>query len=174
SLLLATDRAYLQEGAITISALPRSPEEWADFDVVVIGDVGPDVFSQQQLESLRDHIAVRGAGLLWIAGSGATPGAWAGTPLADLLPFTNAAGVGPILSEVVMTRQPASERLGLLALDDSAAGGWPDRLTDPASGFSLLRYAQQIDADTVKPASDVLAAFARADGSATPAVLSMR
>ena len=174
SLLLATDRAYLQEGAITISALPRSPEEWADFDVVVIGDVAPDVFSQQQLESLRDHIAVRGAGLLWIAGSGATPGAWAGTPLADLLPFTNAAGVGPILSEVVMVREPASERLGLLALDDSAAGGWPDRLTDPASGFSLLRYAQQIDADTVKPASDVLAAFARGDGSATPAVLSMR
>ncbi|QKK08003.1 MAG: hypothetical protein HND58_07310 [Planctomycetota bacterium] len=87
-MLLATDRRYIQEGDVGLPYVPRSSGEWGEFDVVVIGDVRPDVFSTEQLEQLRDQVAERGAGLVWMAGPGSTPWRWAATPLGDLLPFT--------------------------------------------------------------------------------------
>jgi len=57
---------YLQEGEILLDALPRSPEEWARFDVIIMGDLPASMFSREQLDQLKEHIAVRGAGLLWV------------------------------------------------------------------------------------------------------------
>jgi hypothetical protein len=195
TLLLASNRQYLQEGDVLLDALPRSPEDWARFDVVVIGDVSPNVFSREQLEQLREHIAVRGAGLLWIGGEGATPGAWRDTPLADLLPFSigraSSAGDGQIVrawgEPVLIVPTPSARRLNLLQLTDDPDNSWPSALSDPRTGWSLMQWAQRIDPASVKPTAEVLAQFipaasARATGaegggesaSATPALLSMR
>jgi hypothetical protein len=194
SLLLASNRQYIQEGDVLLDALPRSPEDWAKFDVVVIGDIPATLFSREQLEQLREHIAVRGAGLLWVAGEGATPAAWRDSPLADLLPF--AVGSTPMGSEaravrrweepVVMVPTPAARRLHLLQLGDDPDEPWPAQLVDPQTGWSNLQWAQRIERAAVKPAAEILAEFvprslAGRDGlpamdaaATSPAVLSMR
>ncbi len=169
NLLLATERSYIQEGDSTLESLPSSSEEWAPFDVVVIGDVRANLFSERQLEQLREHVALRGAGLLFIAGPGSTPGTWFGTPLGDLLPFRasggSRAGVRAWDEPVTMAPTALAERLGLLSLGSpsSVEGGsgaplrWPASLSDPASGWSTLRFAQRLDRASLKPAAEVLA-----------------
>ena len=146
SLLLASNRQYLQEGEMLLDALPRSPEEWAKFDVVIMGDLPGSMFGREQLEQLKEHVAVRGAGLLWIGGPGSTPGAWRDTPLADLLPFamgssgSSEQGVRAWDEPVVMFPAPAASRLSLLELGESPTEGWPQKLSDPATGWSQLKY----------------------------------
>ncbi|MBX3377060.1 MAG: hypothetical protein KF678_08660 [Phycisphaeraceae bacterium] len=198
SMLLAANRQYIREGDIELDAIPRSSEDWAKFDVVIIGDVSASVFSREQLENLRDHISIRGGGLLWIGGPGATPGSWRDTPLADLLPFQissrstapsdGRAGLRPLTEPAVMFPSPAATRLRLLELSDpesesGAQGGWPAFLSDPATGWNTLRYVQRIDASIVKPTAEVLAVAApvssvtdplRAPPDSTPVLLSMR
>ncbi|MCA9293586.1 MAG: hypothetical protein KDA20_07215 [Phycisphaerales bacterium] len=176
TLILATDRRYLQEGDTELERLPVSPEEWAAYDAIVLGDVSPEVFTVEQLEQLREHVATRGAGLLWSAGPGSTPRLWFDTPLADLLPFPSAACDGtPVVGSVVMTPSPEAERLGVLRLGEVDGEAWPTVLQDPSVGWSLLRYAQAIDGAQLKPTAQVLAyGTSIADGRTTPMVLSMR
>jgi hypothetical protein len=187
SMMVASNRRYTQEGDRLLDAVPRSPEEWADFDVVVVGDVRSDLFSAEQLEQLREHVAVRGAGLLWIAGPGATPSSWRGTALADLIPFRMGEGRGQAVNAyaepVTLIRTEASERLGLLDMSDDDEGGWPELLSDPRTGWSRLWYAQRIEDAALKPAAEVLAravpgsAWRRSlieEPASTPLVVSMR
>lgn len=203
NLLLASNRQYLQEGDVLLDSLPRTPEDWARFDVIIIGDIPPTVFSRDQLEQLREHIAVRGAGLLWIGGQGATPIAWRDTPLADLLPFSigraGSMGEGQQVRSweepVVMWPSPAASRLNLLQLADSHEEFWPSFLSDPRTRWALMQWSQRIDPGSIKPTAEILASFipvsaartldvaqpGRPDadlrsvqGVASPAVLSMR
>jgi hypothetical protein len=190
NILLASNRQYIQEGDITLDALPRSPEEWSRFDVVVLGDLPPTLFSRDQLEQLREHIAIRGAGLLWIGGEGATPAAWRDSPLADLLPFyigqAGSASEAQMIrvweEPVVMRPAPQARRLNLLQIGDTPDDPWPAHLSDPGTGWSVMHWAQRIDPGAMKPTTEVLAEFiprsaAAGDvreGVGTPAVLSMR
>lgn len=179
NLILAPQYRYLQEGEIEVSRLPESPEEWARYDAIIMGDVSPGVFTQNQLLSLRDHIAQRGGGLLWIAGASYTPGAWFTTPLADLLPMASAAGqIPPFSGDVLVEPAPTAERLGILRLGESADDPWPAELSDPRTGWSALRWAQRIDPALLKPAAEPFA-FATplagpGAGERFPLVVSMR
>jgi hypothetical protein len=192
SLMLASNRRYLQEGDVLLETLPRSPEEWASIDVIIMGDLPPTVFSHQQLEQIRDVVSIRGVGLLWIGGPGATPSAWRETPLADLLPFSLSggeagAGVRAWNEPVLMFPSPTAQRLNLLDLADEPEEGWPAKLINPRTGWSQLYFAQRIDAASLKPTAEILATFApvsevpttpphapAASAQASPAVLSMR
>jgi hypothetical protein len=176
SLLLATGRRHTQEGDVVLARIPTSPGDWEPFDVVVLGDLRADLLTEEQQEQIRDLVAERGAGLLWIAGPGATPQSWRGTPLEPLLPITLSEGASAYGEPVTMQREPLAERLGLLELSDDEAGGWPDRLRDPATGWSLLRWAQRLAPDQVKPTASVLASFVPSvtSGEPSPAVLTMR
>lgn len=159
ALLLSSTRRYIQEGDQPLTTVPTSPEEWAPFDVIAIGDVQPAVFSEAQLRQIREHVATRGAGLIWIAGAGATPVAWAGTPLADLLPF-DVRSVAPWDEPVTMFPAPLAASLGVLRIGEALDGGegdFPPRLSDPATGWNQLRYAQRIDPESLKPAAEALA-----------------
>lgn len=194
--ILAPDRRYIQEGTDVLDAMPASPEEWAKFDVLVIGDVIPTVFTQDQLQQIRDRVATAGLGLVWVAGEGAVPGSWRSTPLGDLIPFASgeSAGSGPFGGRgagveswgepVMMSPTPAADGLGVLRLaEQQGADGswWPPRLSDPATGWAQLRWAQRIDPKLLKPTTEALAvatpALARPDSgptTATPLVMSMR
>lgn len=182
NLLLAVERRFLQEGDELLRTIPRSSEEWAPFDVVMMGDLRPDLFTTEQLQQIREHVAMRGGGLLWIAGSGSTPGAWAETPLADLLPFAMGSGSGVRGGAsvrawdrtVVVRPTPASERLGLLNL--AQPRGWPAQLASPDTGWSQLRWAQRIEQSALKPSAEVLALAVPTDGQSdpTPLVMTMR
>ncbi len=193
SLLLAANRRYTQEGDVTITRLPMSPGEWEEYDVIILGDLRSDLLGRSQLEALREHIAVRGAGLLWIGGEGATPETWFETPLGDLLPMRSGGALesGRLDAwdeDVTLVRTPEGARLGVLELGD-VPGVWPARLSDPRTGWSRLRWMQRIDPSRIKPAASVLAAGvpvsaftpellddqgALALGAGSPALLSMR
>lgn len=177
-LLLSPRRKYLQEGSIVMDSLPRSPEEWAAFDVLVLGDVWPGVFTAEQLAQIRERVALSGMGLLWIGGEGSTPTAWRSTPMADLLPFslrttesddgTGAASMPSFDGPVLMRPTLAAERVGVLRLSETEINGayWPPALADESSGWSLLQWAQRIDPSILKPTGEVFA-VAKPVGSAS-------
>ena len=156
-LLLSADREFAQEGDTPITRLPRSPEEFADFDVIVIGDVPGGYFTAPQLDMIRDHVAERGAGLLWIGGERSTPSTYAGTVLADLLPMRGSLDLSPIARPVNMIATERADRSGVLQLTTPGEVGWPRELSDPEYGWSQLRWAQRIDPAQLKPAAEVLA-----------------
>ncbi len=176
SLLLAARRSFIEEGNVTIGFPPTSDEEWAEYDVIVLGDVRSGLFSAEQLDQLREHVASRGAGLLWVGGEANTPASWRGTPLEDLLPFRmdQGAGVSDSSRPVVLDRTASGERLGVLRLDENLTS-WPEYLTDPQTGWNRLWWSQRIDDAALKPTAEVLARFLPAEGAgpATPAVLTM-
>ncbi|MEM1330908.1 MAG: hypothetical protein AAGG07_10130 [Planctomycetota bacterium] len=173
--MIATGRRYLREGDEPLDALPRSPEEWAEFDAIVMGDVRPEVFSTDQLEDLRSLVAERGAGLVWIAGPGGTPGAWRGTPLADLLPFRAQQRPGESWTlPAVVTPTDAARDLALLRLDESSPGAWPPVLSDASAGWTGLRWVHRVDPASLKPGVQVLATAGPPGEPAEPSVMLMR
>ncbi len=182
ALLLAERRRYTQEGNIALVSLPASPEEWAEIDVVVLGDVQPELIGEETMAQLRDHVSSRGAGLVWIGGPTATPHAYRGTPLAALLPFATSSGQGGAMptwrEPVTLMRTSGADALGVLRLGDTADEPWPAQLSDPMTGWSRLWGVQFIEPSLLKPAAVVLAS-AQAGGSessmdAAPAVVTMR
>ncbi len=178
ALLLAPNRRYLQEGDVEVDALPDSPERWAEFDVIALGDVDPGVFTKTQLEQLREHIALRGAGLLWIGGAGSTPQKWFDTPLADVLPMTGSPGQSAwpsVVGMVLVEPTPLSERLGVLRLGSDEGDGWPAEMLREDTGWNLLRWVQRIDPETLKPAAESLAVGRVSDTDERwPVALTMR
>lgn len=172
-LLLASGRRYAQEGDTIIARLPVSPEEWAEFDVIILGDLSPDLFGAEQLAQLTEHVAQRGAGLLWIGGAGATPNAWHESPAADLLPVRPGT-LTEWQEPVTMAATPESDRLGVLRTDD-AGRAWNERLSDPDAGWTMLRWAHRIEPAQLKPGVSVLAEAVGAQSAQTaPVVVSMR
>lgn len=159
-LLLAPDRRYIQEGSEPLGSLPRTQAEWNNIDVVVMGDLRPGLFSEDQIHSLRELVATRGGGILWIGGPSATPAAWRGTALADLLPFTlGTDGNGDLpqwVGPVVLKPGPAADRYGVLKLGALPSDPWPAELDTPSLGWPLLRWAQKLDTRTIKPTAEVL------------------
>lgn len=195
--LLAVGRRYLQEGSETLEAIPATPKEWEQWDVIMLGDVRPDVFTPAQLEQLKARVSLGGAGLLWIAGEGAVPTAWRSTPLGDLLPMSftgDSAAVRSWGAEVTLSPTPLAEVLGVLRLRDetgvpsepgaepiSAASDaspfWPEELGDPRVNWARLKWVQRLEPGTLKPAVETLAVATPAqtsDGEPTPAVVTMR
>jgi len=174
-MLISADRDFAQEGNMPITRLPRSPEEIAEFDVIAIGDVPASFFSPEQLAMIRDHIAERGAGLLWIAGERSTPRSYTGTLLTDLLPMRGALTLQPINEPVNMKPTPLAESLGVLQLRSRGEVGWPAELASDRTGWSALHYAQRIEPGRLKPTAEVLAQTVQTvSGSELPLVIQMR
>ena len=161
TLILSPDRRYIQDSNTRIAELPASPEEWAEYDAIMIGDMRPEVLTTEQMTQIREHVALRGGGLIWAAGPTSLPSLWFDTPLADLLPFTRAGADGSTISgSVLMQPTPVASDLGVLRLGgqgDRSPTGWPEELATAATGWSLLRYAQFIEPAGLKPAAQVLA-----------------
>lgn len=174
-LLTDADRGFVQEGDTPISRFPQTAEEIRPYDVIVIGDVHPRFFSERQLGLIREHVATRGAGLLWIGGERHTPGRYAGTELELLLPMTNPSGVGRLVPaegfELPMQPTEAAEQLSLLRLSlntgeeggvdggrDANDDGWPTNLP----GF---RWAQ--DLGVLRPGAQTLGEAVGASSSSS-------
>ena len=176
-MLLSADRDFAQEGTAPIARLPATETEFAPFDVVVIGDVPGGFMDDARQRILREQVARRGAGVLWIGGERATPGSWRGTPLEDLLPFRGSLEVARWDEPVTMRPTPLANRLGLLELGD-ASSGWPGDLGAGGAGWARLEWAQRIDARDLKPTVETWAtaepATPTAKSVAMPLVVSMR
>ena len=155
-MLLSADRDFAQEGTAPIARLPRTKEEFAKFDLFVIGDVPSGFFSPDQLAVMRGEVSERGAGLLWIAGERSTPASWEGTPLADLFPFRPPLALEPRVGASLIKPTNVAERLGVLRLSDDA-DGWPDAFSDANLQWPRLRYVQSVPRARLKPTAEVLA-----------------
>jgi hypothetical protein len=162
-LLLSADRDFAQEGNLPITRLPRSAEEFAQFDLFIIGDVPAGFFTPEQLELMRDQVAQRGTGVLWVAGERATPKSWDGTALADLLPMRPPFALATIDSPVNLVATSTATALGLLKVGDGES--WPVELADPKVGWSRLEWAQAIPMEQLKPTAETLAVGVPAEGS---------
>jgi uncharacterized membrane protein len=70
------------------SGFPTSRAELFKYRAIVLGSIEASAFSQEQLRMLADFVNVRGGGVLFLGGRSAFgEGGYAGTPLADVLPF---------------------------------------------------------------------------------------
>jgi len=176
AMLLSADRDFAQEGSVSLARLPRTAEEFAPFDLVVIGDVPASFFLPEQLEFIRENVATRGMGLLWIGGPQATPSGWSGTALADLLPMRPPLELTAIGTPVNMVAAPLAERLGVLQLQTGPdTSGWPAELADPSNIWARLQWAQRIEPSQLKPTAEVLAETVQdLSGGPLPLVISMR
>ncbi|MFO0827717.1 MAG: hypothetical protein U0572_06155 [Phycisphaerales bacterium] len=157
-LLLSADRDFAQEGTMPIARLPRTQEEFALFDLIIIGDVPSGYFTPEQLEAIRDLVAQRGTGLLWLGGERATPKTWEGSALAELLPMRPPLALSPVGAPVNMIAAPAASKLGLLKLgEEGSSDQWPQELADPKVGWSRLEWAQNVPPEQLKPTAETLA-----------------
>lgn len=74
-------------GDADATALPESREEWLKFDVIILGDVPPEVLDDETLEILEYCVEDRGALLAVIAGQRFMPHAHSGKLLREILPI---------------------------------------------------------------------------------------
>ena len=68
--------------------LPTTLAEWQRFDVIVVGDVGPETLTAQMQQFIAATVRDKGSTLITIAGQRAMPERFAGSSLADILPVT--------------------------------------------------------------------------------------
>jgi len=73
-------------GGAEATSLPNDDQEWAKFDVVVLGDVQPSELPLAGQEAIRRFVVDRGGTLVMIAGPHSMPRAFTGTLLDQLLP----------------------------------------------------------------------------------------
>ena len=119
TLLLSADAAFAQEGDTPITRFPATGEELNQYDVVILGDFPPSMLGEEALGLLREQVAARGTGLLWIGGSRDMPVAWAGSAVEPLLPMREPGGVTPLRvwsNGLKMRPTRAASTLGVMEL----------------------------------------------------------
>ncbi len=173
--LLSADRDFAQEGNMPITRLPATAEEMEPYDVVILGDVAAGYFGPGQLEIIANHVAQRGAGLMWIAGERDNPASFATSALAPLIPLTGALTFAPLGEAAVMTPTALAKQMGVLQITKDGADAWP-LLSDPGQGWTALRWALRIETTDLKPTAEVLAHTLPSAGGegAHPLVAGMR
>ena len=158
-LLLDSDREFVQEGDTRIRRFPQTREDLQPYDLIVIGDVQQRFFSEDQLALVRDHVAVHGAGLLWIGGPRYTPNDYTGSALELLLPMARPGSVGRLIPpqgrEIPAQPTEAAQRLNLLQL--SRRPGHPAEVSDDhwPTNLPAFRWAQ--DLGRLRPGATPLA-----------------
>ena len=135
--------------------LPLSAAELAGYDVVVLGDLGPDSFRAADLVNLEAAVRKGGTGLVWLPGeTGATAG-FSGQKLGELLPAdigdATTLGRGYLGAPRILTRTDTAKRMGLL---EPAAGA--DGST-PIAWEQLPRLLGAAQLGTIKPGAEILA-----------------
>lgn len=83
----ALERAGMKVERAGAAGMPLGRDELARFDLLVVGDVGADRFSQAQLTGVRDYVRDMGGGLLALGGEQSFGlGGYYGTPFEEALP----------------------------------------------------------------------------------------
>ena len=164
--LASADPGFGPEGELEVSELPRDAEGLRPIDVVILGDVAPGSLPEALLDRLRDHVAARGGGLLWVGGDDHVPGAYAGTPLGPLLPMRGPGEVErvpPQAGPVGLARTPLAARFRVLEREEGRS--WKQ--------LPRLRWAQALG--PLKPGAAALARTSRpVQGAGGPLPLVVR
>jgi len=87
TLLFEADHGLAQaENSPYLLEFPKQKEDLFKYDVILLGDVDPKLFSAEQQETLRDYVSKFGGALVMIAGKRFSPQAYTRTPLEAALP----------------------------------------------------------------------------------------
>jgi hypothetical protein len=74
---------------------PRDVDGWAEYDVVILGDIAPQQLSAESQRALGEFVRARGGNLLLIAGQNSMPAGFAGQPIIELLPVERGNAILP-------------------------------------------------------------------------------
>jgi hypothetical protein len=105
---------------------PATVEEWARYDVVILGDIGPQQLSAASQKGLDEFIRKRGGNLIIVAGQNSMPAAFQGLPLMDLMPVEAAKNVSPQQGFTLSLTEEGRFNSALLVADsaDESAQTW--------------------------------------------------
>lgn len=128
--------------------LPLTAVDLKGYDLVILGDCGPESFTDEQQQALVQAVRRDGLGLVWIAGEQGLTAGFVGKPLGELLPVelpdATAIARGYLTGEPRRAgRTPAATQLGLL---EAGEVDWP--------ALPALLGAAPVTA--VKPGAEVL------------------
>jgi hypothetical protein len=70
-----------------LDRLPPTKADLLKYDLIILGDVDPSVFTAEQMDAIHEFVSKFGGGLLNIAGRRFAPWAYIGTPIEQLLPI---------------------------------------------------------------------------------------
>ena len=164
---LAAADATRKFGDAEAGCLPSGRDSWRKFDVMIFGDLDPELILDEEVADIRSCIEERGAMVVFIAGGKYMPLAYAKGPLAELLPvsLTNAEG-----------RVAATWHQGRFGFSVTGAGYAHEIMSLSSSDAENVRiwesgceWNRRLDGLTLKPGAETLA-FA-SDSSALKAPL---
>jgi len=76
-----------QPDSVYLPAFPNTLADLSDkYDVIILGDVDPKVFTGTQIQNMYQFVAQQGGGLIMVAGRNFAPTAYVDTPIEKLLP----------------------------------------------------------------------------------------
>ena len=98
--------------------LPLTTADLAAYDVVILGDLGPDAFRAADLTALDNAVRKGGTGLVWLPGETGSTAGFVGQKLGELLPVelsdATTLGRGYLGTPHALLRTDVAKRLGLL------------------------------------------------------------
>ncbi len=145
---------------------PTDAKSLLSYDVVIWGDVGPEVVTGEQLGWIEEYVAQGGA-LVWIDGQRDALTGFRGTVIEPLLPVkrltqTFQGGIGPVVPTAIVSERAA------FRLSSSAVIEGEDRTSDPSAVWKELPPPNSIRQVAALPGAEVWLAASVAD-QATPA-----
>jgi hypothetical protein len=103
---------------ISREQLPVDAKSMFDYDMVILGDVPADFFTEAQLEGMEKLVSKNKGAFLMLAGRNYAPMTYAKTPIANLLPVKIGNGVQAIEPSVFPYPTPAGVESKIMALED--------------------------------------------------------
>ncbi len=176
--LISADHEFAQEGDSPVTRLPNDEDEFAQYDLFILGDFYSGYLSSKQWDMMRNAISEGGAGVLWIAGQHSNPYSFAETSVEGLLPINDVRSLLSLdANSLSMNPTPEANRLGLLNIRNTKGdSAWP-ALNNASSTWSDLKWVLSINKDNLKVTTKVLAT-AQANNNTNmirwPVVLQMR
>jgi len=79
-------RRISERGSRYVAAFPRGADELRKLNLLVLGDVAPDLLTRADMDNIVRWVREEGGAVVFVAGHGHMPGAYADTPLAELIP----------------------------------------------------------------------------------------
>ncbi|MFA4987425.1 MAG: glutamine amidotransferase [Candidatus Brocadiia bacterium] len=155
------DSFYLQGESVKIDlskGLPDKPEDFNEFDVIILGDIAASAFREYQVKGLADWVE-KGRAVLALGGYNALQfGGWRDTPLAPVLPVnmnpTDKQVDKPITVEVTAVGKTHPIFKGIDEFESAAMKGGKGRLggctgsAGAKSGASVLAIGRGEDNST--------------------------
>lgn len=169
---LAPASAAREFGDSEAGSLPVTRDEWRAFDVIILGDVGEDLLTDEVVENIRFCVEERGALLVLLSGARSMPWGLHKPALLDLLPVV-CTNVPPAAREpdglrkgpedsyrIVLT--PAGRAHECMSLSASVSenerlwasrpnGHWRLQADDVKPGAEVLAFAEPVLDGTVVP-----------------------